>query len=170
MDGFGSSPIELLARDAMLAGVVFCDFFSLPAAWLTGTPTALGANSSLPIAIQVGSSGDFVIQAFQGVCKQTVSGTPTIQGTPDILISMVEDGSNRQLFGAPTHWSNVVGRFGTNQVPGVNQYPKLLQANSSLSVTLTDISGTAWTYIYFLLKGFRVYYQGATREQVFHLL
>lgn len=165
-DGFGSSPVEMMARDAMLAGLVFCDFYTLPANWLENTPTALLANQSLPIAVQVGSSGDFVIQEFQLVAKQSGS----LSATPDLLVDMVEDTSDRKLFGTPTHVLNVFGRYGQNNVPGVLRYPKLLQANSSLSITLTDLSGTNWNRIYMALKGFRVYYQGGTREQVFHAL
>lgn len=166
MEGFGASPIELLARDAMLAGLVFCDYVALPAAWLEDTPTELKANSSLPIAIQVGSSGDFVLQEFQLVAIQDGE---EIQ-SPNLLCSMIEDGSNRQLFGQPTHVDNIFGSFSENKVPGLVRYPKLLQANSSLSVTLTDLSGSDWDRIYMALVGFRVYYQGGTREQVFHLL
>lgn len=160
------SPIETLAREAMLQGLCFLDSTTLNLKYLTGTPTALGANASLPLQLQIGSQGDFVIQMLQVTGKQAGA----IVANPDIEVSLVDDSSQRVFQNSPTHILNVFGNYGTQRVPGVLPYPKLMMANSTLEVTLTDLSGVAWTYVYVAFEGFRVYYTGGTREQIFHAL
>ena len=53
MQGFGDSPLEIMACQAMLDGRAFLQGFTYSASWQTGTATALGANGTVEIATQI---------------------------------------------------------------------------------------------------------------------
>jgi hypothetical protein len=163
---FGLSPYEILATDAMLAGLIFCDQAYLSLKWIDGTPTGLAASSSLELQLQVGSAGDFLVLGQNLVAKQSSS----LVASPELLVNLVSGGSDRQILNQPTHVGNIFGNYNGTKVPAAAPFPKLLQANSILSVTLTNLTATKFDYIYMTFTGFRIYYQGGTRQQVFHLL
>ncbi len=164
---FGSSPVELMAANAMLRGQIYCESFSYSAAWLTGTASALGAAATVDQQIQINSDSDFVMQSWNGVAYSAVD-TPIV--APDYLVNPVLAGSGRQLFDRAQDWVTFVGNFSVNRVPGLNTFPRLIQANNTFTLTLTNRTNTAANRVLLALKGFKVFYMTANRKDVFHVL
>lgn len=178
---YGSSPLELMARDAMLAGYIFCDNFTYSAEWLTGTATALGANATVPVSIQIDSDADFLIQSVNLVAYAT--GTPpTLIADPNYRVLLTSAGSGRQLMNQAQHVGTYCGNYQSNHVPGALNFPKFLAANSRLQCTITNLTSTAADSVELGLRGFKIYYiddiqrarqenrQLATRQTIFHAL
>ena len=61
MDGFGVSPLEIMATEAELQGLAWLDGFTYSADWIIGTATALGANASVDVQILINGDSDFVL-------------------------------------------------------------------------------------------------------------
>jgi hypothetical protein len=175
---WGTSPIEIMACDAMLKGWVFLDDFVFTADWIAGTATALGALGTVPVAIQIDNDADFVIQRRNLIAYASGS----LLADPNYKITVVSAGSGRQLMSAAVHVLNYCGNFSSNKVPSDMPAPKLLAANSRLTNTLQNLTSTAADSVQLLYEGFKVYYidtparaaaEGrplATRQTIFHAL
>lgn len=176
---FGTSPIELMAEDAMLKGWVFCDAYTQSAEWITGTATALPASGTMPVNVQIDNDADFVIQRVNLVAYNA---GPTLLTDPNYLLELISAGSGRTLMSSPQHVLNYCGSFQSNHVPNGFPYPKLMAANSRITAKLTNRTATAAEYVQLEFQGFKVYYidtaqraaaEGrplATRETIFHAL
>lgn len=164
---FGSSPIELLAADAMLRGAINCNSWSYNADFLTGTSQAIGANGTPSQVIQVTSEADFVCQMITA----TTWGTDvnTLLPDPDFTINIAIS-SGRPWFNAPVMLRNICGSFASSANPDSLPFPRLIPLNSSLTVNIVNRTATAANFLQVLLLGFNVYYQSETRQQVFHAL
>lgn len=167
MLGYGTSPLELMASDAMLRGEVFLEHFTYSAAWVTGTATALGANATQEVQIPINADSDFMIQEMN-LTAETAAGT--FLATPDYLLLIVIAGAGRQIMNQAQHVANVTGSYQSNQVPGRVPMPKLVQASNTISVTLTNRTATAANRADLALRGFKVFYSGGNRQQIFHVL
>lgn len=163
---FGTSPIELLACDAMLRGAIFCNGFTNSARWLTGTQSALGAAGSVDQVIQISSESDFVVQEMSFTAFSAVD---TLIVDPDYLI-MIAISSGRPWFDAPQTLRDVLGNYTANHQPSTLSFPRLIAAQSTLTISLTNRTNTACNRASLALKGFNVYYQKETRQDVFHAL
>lgn len=169
---FGSSPIELLAADAMLRGAIFCQSFTYSAQWLTGTTTALGATATVPVITQITSDSDFVVQEIQ---FNSWSAAGTIIVDPDYTL-MLTIASGRPWFDQVQPIRNLVGSYASTQQPNSLPFPRLIPAQSTLTSTLANRTGTASNQAVLSFMGFCVYYQSnqdgspATRQQIFHAL
>ena len=163
---FGTSPIELLACDAMLRGEVFCNGFVYSARWLTGTSSALGANATVDQPIQITAEADFVVQEMN---LTAWSAAGTLVADPDLTINIAIS-SGRPLFNQEQTVRDVCGSFVAAEFPHVLPMPRLIPAQSTLTVTLANRTGTAWNRVTLSLVGFNVYYQTATRQQIFHVI
>lgn len=168
MIGFGSSPLELLATDAMLRGKVFCQNFTYSGAWLTGTGTALAALGSTDVQINISNDADFVCQEVNFV---TFSAADTIVDDPDMTTLWTLAGSGRNLMNQAQHVLNVTGAFELNRpFPGRLSYPFMLPMKSTLTVNVTDLSNVATDHAHMAFRGFKVFYQrGANRQEVFNV-
>lgn len=165
--GFGSSPIELLSADAMLRGEIYCTGFTYSAAWITGTASALGASSTVDAQIQVNSDSDFVVQEINFL---SFSGLDTIIANPDYLLQIILAGSGRQIMNQAQHVGNYTGSYQANRVPGISSYPILLTSNSTITCTLQNRTVTACNRAELMLRGYKVFYTGGSRTQIFHVL
>ncbi len=163
---FGTSPIELLATDAMLRGAIFCNGYVYSARWLTGTSSALAATSSTDQVIQITSEADFVVQAMT---FNAWSAVDTIITDPDYTI-MITISSGRPWFDSAQSLRDILGSYTTNHEPTTLFMPRLIPAQSTLTVTLTNRGNTAANRASLSLQGFNVYYQTQTRQDVFHAL
>ena len=163
---FGSSPIELLAADAMLRGEVFCNGFIYSARWLTGTTSALGATATVDQVIQITSEADFVTQR---VTATAWSAAGTLVTDPDLTL-IIAISSGRPWFNQEQTLRDICGSFAGGDFPADLTMPRLIPAQSTLALTLANRTGTAWNRVTISLHGFNVYYQKATRDQVFHVL
>lgn len=164
---YGSSPVELLAANAMLQGLIYCESFTYSAAWITGTASALGANATVDQQIQINSDSDFVVQEWNFV---SWSAADTIIGMPDYLLNVVMAGSGRQIFDRPQDIAVQCGAFTLNKQPGRIPFPRLLQANNTITTTLQNRTGTASNRALLAFRGFKVFYMGSDRQQIFHAL
>lgn len=167
MIGFGTSPLELMASDAMLRGEIFCENFTYSAAWITGTATALGANATQEVQTQINGDSDFLIQEIN-IVAETAAGT--FLATPDYLILVVIAGAGRQIMNQAQHVANYAGSFQSGCVPGRLPMPKLVQAANTLSTILTNRTAVAANRVDVQFRGFKIFYSGGNRQQIFHVL
>lgn len=172
--GFGSSPIEIMASEAMLRGEVYLAGFTYSATWLTGTGTALGANATVDSPLNINADSDFVVQELNLV-SFTAADTP--ETNPDYLLTIVVAGSGRQLMNQGQHVMNYTGAFAaTNgvQVPMRLPMPILLSANTGVTNTLQNRSAVGANRVDLMFRGFKVFYLGPggfnNRQKIFHAL
>lgn len=168
--GFGNSPIEIMASQAMLRGEAYLSEFSYSAQFLTGTGTALGAGGTATSPIQINADSDFVAQECNLIAF-TAADTP--ETNPDFLLTLVTAGSGRQLMNQAQHVMTFCGGFvGTNCLQDYAKlvFPILLIANTQFTVTLQNRSATVQNFVEVTFKGFKVnYLKNATRDKTFNL-
>lgn len=164
---FGDSPVELMAANAMMAGAIYCENFTYSATWLTGTGSALGASATVDQQIQVNSDSDFVVQSINGV-SYSAADTPIV--APDYTVNIVLAGSGRQIFDRAQDWVSFVGNFSVNRVPGVLPFPRIIQANTTTTITLVNRTVTAANRVLLAMRGFKIFYLKTDRQSVFHVL
>jgi len=176
---FGSSPIELMAMQAMLQGWVYCYGFVYSA--LMFGANALGAAGTQTVTTQITSDSDFVIQRINLV-SFTAADTPEVN--PDFTSFLTVAGTAINLFDSPQHVNNLYGNFFDNRVPSDLPFPVLIAANQNLTNTTVNRSAVAQVFTQYSYIGFKVKYltmtiEGAngqpirvatTREAVFHVL
>lgn len=163
---FGTSPIELLAADAMLRGAVFCNEYVYPAKWITGQSSALGSLATVDQAIQITSEADFVAQEVNLIAW---SAAGTLAADPNIEIN-IQIASGRPWFNTSLNARTFAGTYSSGNFPNKMVMPRLIPAKSTVTVTATDQQSTAWNRVELVMIGFNVYYQTETREQVFHVI
>jgi len=172
VNGFGTSPLELMACDAMLQGLAYLDEFTYSAVWF-GT-TALGQLGTVDVNIQINGDSDFIAQEYNLTGWSAIN---TIVANPDLLITMVRSGSGREIFNQQQHVGNICGgMYASRSEPGRLPCSSLYQSQNTVRVTLTDRSNVAWNRIDFAMRGFKVFYQTnaagqtGTRQGIFHAL
>src|SRR6266446_2666700 len=166
LGGFGTSPIELLAADAMLRGAIFCNSFVYTAKWLTGQSSALGSGATVDQVIQITSEADFVVSEAN---LTAWSAAATMVADPNIEVN-VAIASGRPWFSQSLNARNYFGTYAAGDNPNNLVMPRLIPAQATITVTLTYQQATAWNRVDVSLIGFNVYYQSETRQQVFHVL
>lgn len=166
---FGSSPVELLAADAMLRGLIFCNSYVYNADFLTGTSQAIPASAtSVTQVVQITSEADFVVQQLSAICWGSAAGT--LLQDPDYTLNIAIS-SGRPWFNAPLSVRNIAGMYAVGEIPVPMTFPRLIPLNSTLTVTVTNRTATAANFFQLALIGFNVYYQpGGNRQTVFHAL
>lgn len=186
--GYGCSPLELLACQAMVQGLVYLDEFTYSTVWQVGTPTALPANGDVTTTIQINSDSDFVAQEYN-----LWTNGPTqndLGGLADFLITITRAGSGRNIMNQAQKVMNITGNYfwgisgapGTVPANGANHpgrlpITSLYQGNSTVQVRLQNQSTTfaPWR-VDFAMRGFKVFYQTAkdgrtgNRQDIFHAL
>ena len=174
MNSFGTSPLELMACDAMLQGLVYLDEFAYSASFQTGTATALAANGTTDVQIAINSDSDFICLEMNLI---SWSGAGTIIAAPDYLLTIIRSGSGREIFNQPQPVLNIAGNYSSsNSFPGRMPVSSLYQSNQTITVRLQNRTGTASNRADFTMRGFKVFYQtnaqGMTgdRQSIFHAL
>ncbi len=176
---FGSSPVEIMAMQAMLQGWVYCYGFVYSA--LMFGANALGASGTQTVTTQITSDSDFVIQRINLVSFTAVG---VLQAVRDFTSQMTIAGSAINLSDAPQNVENIFGNFVDNKVPNDLPFPILVAANQNLSNTIVNRTAVAQNFTQVSYIGFKVKYltmtlqdaQGnvsrvpTTREAVFHVL
>jgi hypothetical protein len=178
MNSFGTSPLELMACDAMLQGLVYIDEFTYSAAWISGTQTALGALQTVDVPIQVNSDSDFIVQE-QNISVITVTpdspdGVHECVTCPDLLVTIIKAGSGREVMNQAQHVTNVLGNYFSAQFPGRNAVTSLWQSNNTITCRLQNRMNVAFDRIDIAFRGFKVFYQTnavgqqGDRQSIFH--
>ena len=163
---FGTSPLELLAADAMLRGEIYCNSWVYSARWLTGTTSALAANGTTDQVVQITAEADFMCQELN---LTAWSAAGTLVQDPDLTI-LITISSGRPWFNQEQTVRDVCGSFAGGEFPGTLPMPRLVASQSTITVTLANRTGTNWNRVTLAMRGFNIYYQTATRQQVFHVL
>jgi hypothetical protein len=163
---FGTSPIELLACDAMLRGAIFANEYVYPAKWITGQSSALGSGATVDQAIQITSEADFVCQELNLIAW---SAAATLVADPNIEIN-IQIASGRPWLNTSVNARTICGTYSSGNFPNKMVMPRLIPAKSTVTVTATDQQATAWNRVELIMIGFNVYYQSETREMVFHVI
>ena len=168
---FGSSPLEIMACDAMLKGLIYCYGFTYSALWFGAT--ALGASVAVTQVTQISADSDFVIQRMN-LLSYTAADTPEVN--PDFTLLLTIAGTGTNLMDQAQHVNNIVGNFFDNRVPCDLTMPILIPANNNLTAQLTNRSAVAQNFTQLSYVGFRVKYlqnpdgNPTTRQQLFHVL
>lgn len=184
--GFGSSPLELLARDAMVQGLVYLDEFTYSAVWQAGTNTALTQGGDKTVNIQINSDSDFIAQQYQLIAEGEEP--DSIVGLANFLITITRAGSGRDIMNQAQKVQNLCGNYlgfgeGATSAPyganfaGYLPITSLYQGNSTVAIRLQNPSQTfAPRRVDFAMRGFKVFYQTArdgrtgNRQDIFHAL
>ena len=168
---YGTSPLELMACQAMLNRQIYCYGFTYSALWFGAT--ALGANGTQAIPTQITADSDFVIQRMNFV---SFSAAGTVQANPDFTLNLTIAGSAVNLFDQAQPVTNISGNFLNQDVPNDLPFPILIVANNTLNATLVNRTGTAQNLSQLSYVGFKVKYlqnpdgSPTTRQQVFAIL
>jgi hypothetical protein len=172
MNGFGTSPLELMACEAMMGGIAYLDEFEYSAAWIAGTSTELKALGTVPVQIQINGDSDFISQEENIVAFADND----IIDSPNYLITIVRAGSGREIMNQEQHVLNRAGSFQNGRVPGRKPLPGLINANNVLTLRLQNLTSTIPDRVDYVLRGFKVFYvtnaQGQTgdRVSIFHAM
>lgn len=173
MISFGASPLEVLAREAMIQGLVYCDEFTYSISFAQNTPLALGANADVTGSFNINSDSDFICQQYNAMA---FAGGQVVN-CPNIRITITRSGSGRLIMSNPIHLCNMFGSYCmTNSIVGTMPISSLYQGNMSVQIRLQNLSSTAFDFVDLSWRGFKVFYQtnqsGATgnRQDIFHAL
>lgn len=167
---YGSSPLEIMACQAMLDSQVYCQTFVYSA--IFSGSTALGATSTVDVPVPINADSDFIMQELN-LTSWTAADTPEID--PDYTIMLTIAGSGRQLMDRAQTVQNLCGSWLVNKAgPHKLPFPVLIQANNTVTVSLTNRSAVAANRVDVSMVGFKVYYIGepetANRKSIFHVL
>lgn len=172
MNGFGTSPLELMACQAMLDGQVFLDEFVYSASWVKGTATELAALSTVRIDIQINGDSDFVAQE-QNITTilDDDEDDHTCEPCPNYLLTVKRGGSGRDVMNQPQHIQNIAGNHFQNAYPGHKPMPGLYVMKGTLSLVLQNLTSVVPARVDIAFVGFKVFYTGdQNRKQIFHVL
>jgi len=171
MRGYGTSPLELMACDAMLRGLCYLDEFTYSASWVKTTATALGSLATVDVQIQINGDSDFIVQQRNGT---VINSQHACEDCPNLLLTIVRAGSGREIMNQAQHWQNIVGGFGSTKFPNYLPMPGLIQRSNILTCRLQNLTTDAPDRVDLSFVGFKVFYttnaQGQTgdRTAIFH--
>jgi hypothetical protein len=184
MWGYGSSPLELLACQAMVQGLVYLDEFSYSTFWEAGTSSELTAGTDKTQRIQINSDSDFIAQRYNLFANGAT--LDEILGLPDYLITITRAGSGRDVMNNPIKTQNFCGNFfngmgssalgNSANFPGYLPITSLYQGNSTVSIRLQNTTSLTPARVEFVMSGFKVFYQTnrqgqvGNRQDIFHAL
>lgn len=178
MNGFGVSPLELMASDAMLQGLVYLDEFVYSASWIPGTASFLSSLGTVEQQIQINADSDFVVQEMNlaAFTQPDDEDLHTCIDCPNLLLTIIRAGSGREVMNSAQHVINVAGNYWSAQHPGRKPMAGLIQANNTLTLRLQNLEPVDSGRIDIALLGFKVFYVQSPdgrigdRRQVFHAL
>lgn len=168
---YGTSPLEIMAGQAMLNGQVYAYGFTYSGLWFGAT--ALGATSSQNVTTQITADSDFIIQRLNLIAYSAVG---TIQTNPDFTLLLTIAGNAINLMDQAQHVGNICGNFANQNVPSDLPMPILIPANNTLTAQLTNRSAVAQNFVQISYVGMKIKYlvnqdgSPTTRTQVFHVL
>ena len=123
------------------------DFFSYTVEWL---PLAISESASKTFSTQ--GDADFMIQ--EGVRVVSTVDNLTETAFPPMLVKIEDSGSGRNMMDKAVHLENL---FGTAQQPMVWPFPKRIRPNSTVTVTLQNLSAASAFNARLTFLGFKVF-------------
>lgn len=130
------------------------DFYSVVFPFTGSTVIAAGTT---PVPVDATISGDYLFAAKYITFYASQQANIVTQVTaPPIMILIEDEGSNRRLSNAPVH---IMAYAGTGQLPFPMPMAKLFSANSSITVTATNLDGANGYNLWFVLHGLKIFKQ-----------
>ena len=123
------------------------DFFTFTVEWL---PLAISESASKTFSTQ--GDSDFLI--LMGTRVVSTVDNLTATAFPPMLVKIEDSGSGRNMMDKAVHLENL---FGTAQQPSVWPFPKLIRANSTVTVTLQNLSAASAFNARLSFLGFKVF-------------
>lgn len=176
MNGYGSSPLEELAKQAVFQGILLMQEFTYSADYITGTTTALGAAGTVEAQILINTDGDFIAQ-MRNIVAFDNAGPPTVLvADPNFLIKVTLAGSGRNLMSSQQHVLNYLGGYASNKTPGYIPCPTLIPKGQIMTVQIQNLTATVFSRVQVSYSGFKAIYiqnpdtgRVGTRENVFNM-
>jgi hypothetical protein len=110
---------------------------------------------------QISNVSDFLLWYINGTVFQPAG---TNIPNPDLLLLLTDSNAGWQFSDFSTHWGQIVG---TAQNPFILPDPRLLEANSSVQMQITNQTGGTLAQVNLCLSGLQVfYYGGFTRNDL----
>jgi len=105
------------------------DFFVYSAEFLP-----ISASAAATVRVPIQSDSDFELTEMTGDVRDADT-DETVIAQPSLLVLITDEGSGRIIFDRAQMWDNIIG---TAERPFILPMPKLIKANSVLSVQLTN--------------------------------
>lgn len=123
--------------------------------YTAGGNNNLAAGANLTVNVQIDAGAPFLIVS-QSYYANTANAAQTVSTAvqPNIIVLMTDTGSNRQLMDQAVPVSTI---FGSGEFPYVLPEPKLMQANSQLSVQATNRDAAVGYNLYLAFNGYKLY-------------
>ena len=167
MVGYGTSPYEMLASDAMLKGLAYLEDFTYSVAF-ENAATVIAPQVITEYTILIASDSDFIGQEYNLAVQTGGLGTPTtLLANPDWNIQLAKSGSGHELATKFQDVSNYAGNYhsrSTYKSAGRRTFSDLFQANMIVTVRLLNRFGSTAAAdrvdrFDFAMIGFKVFYQ-----------
>ena len=176
MNGYGNSPLEVLAARAVFEGIAIQQDFTYNADYITGTSTALGASGTVDAQVLINTDADFVVQQ-RNIIAYDSAGPPTVLiADPNFLIKVTLAGSGSNLKNTQCHVLNYCGQLGSNKNAGYVPTPTLLMKGQIMTVQLQNLTTTVISRAQVSFVGFKIKYianpttgRVGSREEVFNM-
>ena len=123
------------------------DFFTYIAEFLP-----LGASATTPVNVPIQADSDFELLQLTGDVRTLVTDEVVI-AAPNLLVTLVDQGTGRQLMDAGVIFTNLIG---TAQRPAILPMPKAIRANSVIRVTCQNLVAAA-RFVRIALIGYKVF-------------
>lgn len=123
--------------------------------YTAGANSNLAAGATATVNVQIDAGAPFLIVS-QSFFANTANGAITVSTmpAPNVVVLITDTGSTRTLMDTAIP---IPAIFGTGQFPYVLPEPKLMQANSQLSVQATNRDAAAGYNFYLCFNGFKLF-------------
>lgn len=114
--------------------------------------TPINAGVTLTRSIQIRQDSHFLIMA--GVRTVFQTNDETVIANPAALVRILDSGSGREIQNRAVQIENL---FGTGQLPAYWPYPKIVLANSTIEITLTNQTAGTNYHVRLDFLGFKLF-------------
>jgi hypothetical protein len=119
---------------------------------------SVAAGATVPNNTSIQADSDFVIRYVNITAHPAGPVVSTV--VPELLISLFDSGSGRNLQDAPVHIANICGGMPNvgGILPGILPEPKLISGSAVLTTTLQNIGTVAFVRVDVAFIGEKVFY------------
>lgn len=117
----------------------------------------IAGATAIPQNFTVGNDSHFVLTNVTGSVYGAAVAPPVFFATPPLLLQYTDTGSGFQMQDQPQPWNNLVGGMGTSAGQYLYTVPYLIEANSTVVVTASNIDTSQAYNARMSFSGFKVY-------------